>query len=126
MNITLYETNERALYHKQLTRNESAPLAERKEAFADFASLLRDPSALAVRVGFLLDGNYGYGSYVIAKEVVANKRLNRAAILSQMVAALECFCPGNYARKAYLALNADEKAAVDSVFADAIANAQEA
>lgn len=59
-----YEMREARMYHAQVAEIEKAPLHERKAAAVDFHDAMRtEPSLVAERIGWLIDGNYGKGSY---------------------------------------------------------------
>lgn len=105
-----YDMNERIRFNKQLRDVESAPLAERQEARTAWAQALReDPKMIADRIGWLIDGSYGFGSYQAANDVIRNKRMNRTAWLGQTIAALEWQCPSNFAREAWNKLTKAEQ-----------------
>lgn len=108
-----YEDREARLYFKQLEAIEQAPLSERKEGQASFFDALQDPAHIAERVSWLFNGSYGWHSYKISRQIAANKRMNRVAALSQMVAALDHNCPVVFARQAYLKLRPDQQEAVN-------------
>lgn len=112
-----YLVNERRRYAAQCREWAKVPPFELKEARADYTSLLCDPPRLVERIEWLLDGNYGEIEMIIAKEVVGNKRCNRAAQIAQMIAGLECSCPDREARAAYRALGLDQRNAVDAALA---------
>lgn len=112
-----YMQNERARFFTRRQGWEKAPLADRKDAAAAYATVLRDPAALARGLGWLRSGDYGVAEKAAADEIIANPRLNRAAALGQLLAGVECCCPARGAAAAYKALTADEKAAADAVFA---------
>ena len=116
-----YLKNERARLASRRRGWESAPLADRKEATAAWADLLRNPAALAKGLRWLRSGDYGAAEKAAADEIRANPRLNRAAHLGQLLAGVECFCPARGAAEAYKKLTAAEKATADAVFAAFIA-----
>ena len=109
-----YEMQEAREFQQQLREVEKAPLADRKEAAAEFLEAMQDdPERVGERVGWLLDGNYGYGAMQAAKRVLKNTRSNRAAQLTHMVAALDWQCPARAAMAAWKKLSAAQKAALD-------------
>ena len=59
------------------------------------------PGIFADRLGWLLNGTYGYGAMVLALRVADNKRLNRMAGLSQLLAAVEWQCTQACTRSAW-------------------------
>ena len=116
MNAPAYDLNERIRFNKQLTEVERAPLAERKEAAAAWLeSLTTSPEWVAEKIGWLLDGSYGYGAYQAARDVITHKRMNRRAWLGQTIAALEWQCPNNYARAAWNKLSSEQQAALNAM-----------
>lgn len=122
-----YEMREFREYQKQIHEIERAPLADRKEACANFLhAMAHDPERVGERVGWLLDGNYGYGAMKQAKQVLARKRMNRPAALTHMIAALEWRCPGAMAAKVWHKLTPTQKAALDKAVKAEIKAAEEA
>jgi hypothetical protein len=120
-----YERRELADARKHLDGLRRAPLSDRKEAQAEFyKAMSEDPNLVAERVGWLLAGNYGYGSMLMAKQVLANPRMNRSAALTQMVGAFEWMTPDDMVRAAWKKLSASEKAALESALQAEIASAQ--
>lgn len=108
-NRSLHEAN------RHLTQIESAPLSERKEAQAEFLEVIKnDPALLAERLSWLIDGNYGYGEMMKAKQIIASPRVNREAALTQLVAAYEWQCPPAMAVAAWKKLDATEKRMLSS------------
>ena len=112
-----YLKNERARLASRRQAWENAPLADRKAAADDYAHLLCNPAALAERLNWLQNGDYGAAEKAEAVEILANKRLNRPAHLGHLLAGVECGCPGRRAAEAYKKLTAAEKATADAVFA---------
>ena len=120
-----YERRELSEAHKKIDELRRAPLAERKEAQAEFLKAMRDdPELVAERVGWLLQGNYGYGSMLLAKRVLGSPRMNRSAALTQMIGAFEWMTPDDMVRAAWKKLSAGEKAALETALQAAIASAQ--
>ena len=106
----IYELN------RQLKDVESAPLADRKEAQADWIdAMINCPETVSERVSWLIDGNYGAGSYSRALQIVQNKRMNRVAALAQMIAALEWRCSNVFARSAWNKLTAEQQNKVNGL-----------
>lgn len=107
-----YEYEMRAWREAQRHLDEirKAPLAERKEAQAEFFEAMRDsPRRVGERIGWLLDGNYGYGEMLLAKQILHSPRMNRIAALTQMVGAFEWQCPEDMTRQAWKRLAPGEK-----------------
>lgn len=112
-----YLKNERRRFVARRRGWEKAPLADRKAAAAAYGDLLRNPAALAERLGWLRSGNYGAAEKAAADALLANKRLNRSAHLGCLLAGVEYQCPLRGAAAAYKALTVAEKATADAVFA---------
>ena len=105
-----YEANERRTFHADLRAIESQSLPERQAGRADYLeAMIERPEIVAERVGWLLNGSYGYGSYMAAREVAANTRMNRVAWLSQTIASLEWSCPARFAISAHAKLTPEQK-----------------
>ena len=120
-----YERRELTEARNKLTALRRAPLADRKEAQAAFFEAMRDdPKLVAERLGWLLNGSYGYGSMLMAKQVLASPRMNRSAALTQMVGAFEWMTPEDMVRAAWKKLSASEKAALERAVQGAITSAQ--
>lgn len=122
-----YERRERSEAQQKLREVEKAPLAERKEAAAEFLVAMRDhPGLVAERIGWLLDGNYGYGSMLMAKQVLGSPRMNRSAALTHMIAAFEWSTPGAMAIAGWKKLTKSQQAALDKAVEAVIRDAASA
>jgi hypothetical protein len=89
-----YERNERRQAAIEEQRINKEPLGDRQEAREAFREAMADdPAVVAERISCLIDGDYGLGQMLAAKEVVVNPRLNREAILTQMIGVFEWGCP---------------------------------
>lgn len=97
-----YEADEARRFHRDLNRVEAADRAEKQAGAVDWFDLLGDVDEVVVRVDWLLAGNYGFGAQQAALKIAANKRSNRAAQIGQIIAALECQCPQDMARREFL------------------------
>ena len=107
---TAYDKREIQSHYVNIDATESAPLWDRQAARDEWLHDMRtDPQLIADRIGWLLGGNYGYGSYLISRQIADNKRLNREAALSQMIAALEWRCPARFAARAWNKLTPDQQ-----------------
>lgn len=117
-----YEQREAQEHHRQLGEVEKAPLHERKEAAAEFYDAMANrPEIVGERVGWLLDGNYGYGSMKAAERVMAQSaRANKKASLTHMVGALEWRCPARMTMAAWKKLSKAQKDALDREVANAM------
>ena len=120
-----YERRELADAQRRLDEVERAPLAERKEAAAEFFEAMRDnPDIVAERVGWLLGGNYGYGSMMKAKQVLGSPRMNRSAALTQMAAAYEWSSPSAMTRAAWKKLTKAQQDALERAVQEEIRSAE--
>jgi hypothetical protein len=103
-----------------------ASLTDRQEARKAFGeAMAEDPALVAERVGWLIDGNYGFGEMIKAKQVIASPRMNRRAALTQMVGVYEWNCPGDFGVDAWKKLTGGQKAALDAAL-DVVIEAAEA
>ena len=122
---TEYELREAQEYQKQIRETEKAPLSERNEAASEFLDALRNPTLVAERIDWIIEGNYGYGAMQAAKRVLGQSaRANKIAQLSQMVAALEWRCPPRAAVAAWKKLSAQDKKYLEKEIEDVIRNAE--
>ena len=120
-----YERRELAEAHRRLAEVERAPLVDRKEAAAEFFEAMRDrPEVVAERVGWLLNGNYGYGQMQMAKRVLKSPRMNRSAALTHMIAAFEWSTPDAMARAGWKKLTKGQQAALEKAVQGAIKSAE--
>ena len=96
-----------------------APLAERKEGQRSFfESIKHTPAVVAERVTWLLDGQYGMGPMLLARNVTS--RSNRPAMYSQMIAVLDHNCPRVMAVAAWKKLSTKEQAKLQQLIETAI------
>src|SRR3990167_3089706 len=105
-----YEQREAQEFHRHLTEVEKAPLTDRKEACANFLyAMQHNPDIIGERIGWLIDGNYGYGAMKAARRIAeAGGRTNKAAQLTHLVAAFEWKCPPRLAVAAWKKLTAEQ------------------
>jgi hypothetical protein len=119
-----YLRRERALFIKQLNKVEKAPLAERREDSLQFEADLRDtPETVAERIGWILNGSYGKGSYDAAHEVIRRPRMNHGAWLLQTVGALEWRAPVKGVIAAWKKLTVAQKAKLERLIKKEIKDA---
>jgi len=109
-----YDREEVAIHRAELQRIERERMtpAIRREIASDVLSYLKDPETVAERIGWLLDGTYGRGAQLEALKVLANRRMNRAAILTQTVAILDQRAPHRIVVNAWKKLLPSEQAAL--------------
>lgn len=120
-----YERRELSDAQRKLTEVERAPIADRKEAAAEFFEKMRDhPEIVAERVGWLLDGNYGYGQMMMAKRVLGSPRMNRSAALTQMIAAFEWSSPSAMTRASWKKLTKGQQATLEKAVQATIRSAE--
>ena len=109
-----YETREAMAFQKQLCDVDKQSLADRKAAAEEFHKAMRgNPGLVAERVGWLLNGSYGYGSYKAAEREIKS-RGNIFAWLVQTIGALEWMCPTAMTRDRWKKLTKVEKATLDA------------
>ena len=109
-----YEAREFHSFMKDMKEVEKLPLGERKANARDFAlTLHNDPELVAERVGWLLNGSYGAGSYAQAQQVARSPRMNQAAWLVQTVAALEWHVPPKMTIAAWKTLSMAQRTKLD-------------
>jgi hypothetical protein len=121
-----YEEREWREFQRQLKDAEGGSLSERREACQSFFEVMRDdPDLVGQRIGWLLDGNYGYGSYKAAHQTLTHVRMNRAAWLTNTIGALEWMCPQRMITQAWKRLTPEQKSrlqrAVDREISSALA-----
>ena len=120
-----YEQREFNEANQKLREVETAPLAERKANATDFLAAMRDhPEIVAERVGWLLAGNYGFGSMQMAKRVLGSPRMNRSAALTHMVAAFEWSTPSAMAAAGWKKLTKGQQAALEKAVQKTIRDAE--
>ena len=120
-----YERREHTEAQRRLTEIRRQPLSDRKEAQGKFLEAMRDdPELVAERVGWLLNGSYGYGSQLMAKQVLANPRMNRSAALTQMIGAFEWMAPGDMVSAAWKKLTKSQQAALEKAVQAVIRRAE--
>jgi hypothetical protein len=108
-----YEQREVRAAQQRIREVEKAPLADRKEAAAEFLEAMRDPNLVGERIGWLLNGTYGYGPMVLAKRILGSPRMNRRAALTHMIGAFEWQTPGAMAIAGWKKLTKSQQAALD-------------
>lgn len=109
-----YEAREFHSFMKDVKSVDKLPLAERKENARIFEQTLhKDPELIAERIGWLLNGSYGYGSYQEAQKVARSPRMNQGAWLVQTVAALEWQVPPKMTIAAWHTLSAAQRTKLD-------------
>ncbi len=123
-----YDMNERYSARKKLDALKKEPLSERKENAAQFLSALKDPELIAQRIEWLLEGNYGHGQMLMARQSAEKGKggnKNVEAQLNILVAGFEWQCPADLAIKAWKSLSASEKAKLDTAIKKVIKNYRE-
>jgi hypothetical protein len=120
-----YEQNELSLAVRDEELINQAPLSERKECQANFLeAMATDPAVVAERIGWMLDGNYGYGQMLMAKRIVASPRMNRVAALSQLACVFEWRCPRAMGVAAWKKLTKTQQRDLESAIETVIAAAE--
>jgi hypothetical protein len=115
-----YESRERRMAQNRLIEVDRAPLADRRAAAAEFLDAMKErPETVAERIEWMLDGNYGFGVMMIAKEILGNPRMNRLAGLTHLIAVHEWMCPMAMAIAAWKKLDWSKKIRLDK-FVEAV------
>lgn len=120
-----YEASEARMFHAQLREPDKNSLADRREACSEFLETMRsDPDIIGERIGWLFSGEFGFGAQRAAISVLhSGGRSNKAAQLTQMIAALDFQCPVTMSAKSWKKLSAGEKKALDKEIQAAIRDA---
>ena len=122
-----YEAHELAMARRDEERINAEPLPDRKECQANFLdAMARDPALVAERIGWVLNGSYGYGPMVLATRIVKSPRMNRIAGLSQLVCVFEWRCPRAMGVAAWKKLTGPQKRALDAAIETVIEEAEKA
>ena len=121
---TDYDRREKSATLAQIGALAKQPLADRQEAKAEYASLMADLDRYTRTLDWMLGGDYGRGASLLARECLANTRLNRPAHLGALVAAMEARCPDREARAAYTALPVEVREKLDAAVAAWIVKAE--
>jgi hypothetical protein len=106
-------------------RADAAPLHERKDAQADYLTLLRDPETLQERTRWAIGGDYGYHGGYLIREAINNNRRNHHAMIGRVLGLYECSgCTGRMGADAWNKLNKAEQevasAAIEAGIAESI------
>jgi hypothetical protein len=122
-----YEASELEIARRDEERINAEPLRDRKESQANYLrAMAADPALIAERIGWLIDGNYGYGPMLLAKRIVASPRMNRVAGLSQLICVFEWRCPRIMGIAAWKKLTGPQKRALDAAIETVIEEAERA
>ena len=110
-----YERRERLEFFKWLKGVEDTPRRDRREAAQAFEQQAKlDQAFIGARIGWLLEGVYGLGPMLVAREVCQNTRMNRQSWLVQTIAAIEWGCPSAWTRKIWHKLDLVQKEALQT------------
>jgi hypothetical protein len=119
------EMRELTAFRKQMEEVERLPLAERKENAREwFNDLMNDQKLIAERVGWLLNGSYGKGSFDSACRVLASPRMNQVAWCAITIANLEWRCPAKMAIASWKKLPVETRYQVNEAIRREIADAK--
>ena len=120
------EMRERGRYVADLERVAGLPLVDRQENRETFRrDCETSPALVCERIGWLLNGSYGYGSHAAARQVLGS-RMNKRAWLFVTIAALEWQVPNGFARQVWNGLSAEAQRAINSGIDAEMADAVEA
>ena len=120
MNKKEYHEAEMNRYARDMRRIEKQSLADRQAARADVLESMRDPEYIKTALDYIFVGNYGYAQMCRAKEIIGNKRMNRASALMNMIGQSDNMCPPAFTVQAYKKLSSEERSALDAAFAEFI------
>lgn len=116
-----YEARELDRHRRDMARLTSQPHQEKLDAMQDWRNYMADDLLYIRRATEnILAGNYGIAPMLIARKAAPNKRMNRAAVIGQLIAALDCSCPGNKARQAWNMLDVDQQESVNATIMEAV------
>jgi hypothetical protein len=119
---SMYELQQ---FRKKMEEVEKLPLAERKENAKEwFKDLSDNYMMIAERVGWLLQGNYGGGSFGSACRVLASPRMNQVAWCAITIANLEWRCPAKMAIESWKKLPVETRYQVNEAIRREIADAK--
>ena len=119
---SMYELQQ---FRKKMEEVEKLPLAERKENAKEwFKDLSDNYMMIAERVGWLLQGNYGGGSFGSACRVLASPRMNQVAWCAITIANLEWRCPAKMAIESWKKLPVETRYLVNEAIRREIADAK--
>lgn len=106
--------NQQIRYHgRMISKIDAQPLQSRKEAQADVLELMVEPEEVAIRLTWMLDGNYGYAEQYRLMDIRNNKRCNRSAQAMQLLAYSECQCPQRHTIAAWNQLTKEQQSALE-------------
>ena len=104
-----YEEREIRMYFKKLEEVEKSPKQDRIEGFKElFDNARLNPVIISERIGWILDGSYGFGPYKIAERIVKETK-NPNYHLFHILAHYEYLTSDYYASKVYRSLTQDQK-----------------
>lgn len=117
-----YERNEANRFYAALQGVQDAPIADRRAAQKAFReAMISHPELVTERVGWLLAGNYGYGSYKAARRILGSRLIREEWLLTR-TAALEWRCPVVMALKVYRALTKAQRTTLEKLICQQISN----
>ena len=109
--------------YARLQALESAPITARIAARRLTADYLADSAEVGNNLSMLLSGAYGLAEMLRAVEIIEGKaRSNRPADLMLLMCGLDCQCPADEVVRAWKGLTAIQRARLDAVCHQAIAD----
>jgi hypothetical protein len=122
-----YEQNELAIAYRDEERINHEPLRDRKECQSNFLeAMATDPALIAERIGWVINGSYGYGPMLLAKRLIASPHSNRVAGLNLLVGVFEWRCPRAMGVAAWKKLTKTQQHDLDSAIETVISEAEKA
>lgn len=113
-----YHDNEMKRFYTQVKEIDTLPRADKAENKARLLECWTTyPEIFAERIGWLLNGTYGYGAMIKALQIADNHRMNRTAGLSHLAACLEWSTNQAAAVAAWKTLTTTQQAKLDELIA---------
>lgn len=109
--------------NRALQRERDLPPLSRSDRAAVLQQLvayLKDPKHVTGNAALLLKGDYGYGEMLLARQ--PTKKMNRAAILVQLLMVYDHNCPRRIAIEAWKQLTKKQQKALQSALDKALAD----
>ena len=95
-----YIEREMKIMSKDAAKIEALPMVERRESYQIFsADMAAFPQIIAERIGWLLNGSYGFGQMILAQRALDSR--NPKAHLFRLIAIFEWRTGKSYAAKAW-------------------------
>jgi hypothetical protein len=108
-----YHNYEIQLARAKYQEVKDSPLTDRKEAAEQFGiACANDPALIVERIRWLLDGSYGYGPMIYAKQALEARNPNPR--LFYLIATYEWACGDYYAHRVWNNLGSEAQATLNT------------